>query len=122
MPTTVRRTPFTSTGWPTRSGRPPNADCQISCDRTTTCAPLGRVSATSKVRPASGFTPSALKRSAETSAVLTCRGWSDAVRFAWLVVKAPTTEKAFVRSWNSRNSGGDTQNWSNPIAGNALEM
>ena len=27
-----------------------------------------------------------------------------------------------VRSWNSRNSGGDTQNWSNPIFGNWLEM
>jgi hypothetical protein len=68
------------------------------------------------------LTLSVLNNPADTRPLLTRRGRSAALRFAWLVAKAPTDENTFVRSWNSRNSGGDTQNWSKPIFGNWLEM
>ncbi len=122
MPTTVRGTPSISTVRPTSVRSPPNADCQSSYDSTVTWAPPGRVSATSKVRPTSGGTANARNRSVDTRATSIRRGRSGAVRFAWSSAIAPTTEKACVHSLNSKNSGGETQNWSNPIVGKRVEM
>src|SRR3954469_18516470 len=118
----VRRTLLISTCEPTMSRVPPNADCQVSYDNIATGGPFGTVSDGSNARPSIGLTPSTWNSPADTRPLFTRRGRSAALRLAWFVANAPTAENARVRSWNSRNSGGDTQNWSNPILGNWLEM
>ena len=55
-----------------------------------------------------------------TAAPRTRTGRSPAIRLSSPVVNAPTEAKDWFSSRNSKNSGGDTQNWSKPIAGNRL--
>src|SRR5262249_4120809 len=95
---------------------------QTSSDRIATGGPFGRVSASSNTRPRDGLTPSTLNSSAVAIPEATRRGRSGAVRLACPVVNAPTAANDFARSWNSRYSGGEIQNWSNPMFGNWLEM
>ena len=59
---------------------------------------------------ASGATPRTLNKSADALIATTRRGRSGAVRLAGWPTNAPTRENVRVRSWNSRNSGGESQN------------
>ncbi len=119
MPITSRRTPSRSTVWPT-IGRPPSAACHSSCDRMASCGPLALVSPGANRRPWAGETPSVVSRSSVTAAPRTRTGRSPAIRFSSPVVNAPTEAKAWFSSRNSKNSGGETQNWSKPIVGKRL--
>ena len=120
-----------NTGWIC----PPYADCHSSCERMATAGgwgggvpggsgvdvpPTTSVSPFAKSRPCAGGTPSAGSRSSVTDADRTRRGRSAAIRFTSPVVNAPTAANDWVSSRNSKNSGGETQNWSNPMLGNRV--
>ncbi len=66
------------------------------------------------------MTPSVVSRSSVTAAPRTRTGRSPAIRLSSPVVNAPTEANDWFSSRNSKNSGGETQNWSKPIAGNRL--
>src|SRR5262245_42411282 len=114
------------------SGRPPNADCHSSYDKMVNGGsgiggapgagggPVRSASPLANNRPTTGWTPSAVSKSSLTDADRTRSGRSPAVRFTSPVVKAPTAENDWLISRNSRYSGGETQNWSNPNAGNRV--
>lgn len=118
---TSRRTPLISTICPT-IGCPPNDDCHSSCERMAIAGgwgggapgagagPAASVSPSAKSRPSAGLAPSTRRSSSETEADRTRSGRSPAVRFTSPVLKAPTSENDWFSSWNSKNSGGDTQN------------
>ena len=130
-PMTSSRRPLTSTFCPT-IGWPPKADCHNSCERIAIgggirggCPGAGggpdtSVSPLANRRPAAGCTPRARSRSSFTDADRTRSGRSAAVRLTSPVVNAPTAENDRLSSRNSRYSGGDTQNCSNPKAGNRV--
>ena len=118
-PITSRRTPSMSTVSPI-TGRPPSADCHSSCDRMASGGPLALVSPGENSRPWAGVTPSVVSRSSLTAAPRTRTGRSPAIRFSSPVVNAPTEANDWFSSRNSKNSGGDTQNWSKPMAGKRL--
>ena len=131
MPITSRFTPLISTVWPT-TGWPPNADCHSSWDRMAICggcgggcpgaggAPTASVSPFANSRPSTGCTPSTRSSSSVTDADRTRSGRSAAVMFTSPVVNAPTSANDRLSSRNSKNSGGETQNWSKPMFGNRV--
>ena len=82
--------------------------------------PVASVSPFAKSRPSTTFAPSTLSSSSVTRADRTRSGRSSAVRFASLVVNAPTSANDRLSSRNSKNSGGETQNFSNPMFGNRV--
>ena len=55
-----------------------------------------------------------------TDADRTRAGRSPAVRLTSPVVNAPTSANDWLISRNSKNSGGETQNCSNPMVGNRV--
>lgn len=74
------------------------------------------------MRPCCGAIANTRSSSSVTLAARTRRGRSPVVMFTSPVANAPTSENDWFISWSSKNSGGDTQNWSKPIDGNRLVM
>ena len=117
-PTTVRLVASIVICLPTIVGSAANADSHSSLESTTVGPAFGSVSSGENVRPRRGCTPSAVKKLAETCAAVSREGFPSASMFSAPTVYAPTAEKERLRSRNSRNSGGETQNWSKPMVGN----
>jgi len=122
MPTTVRAVPSTSIVLPTSDGSAPKEVVHSAFEISATGAAPGTMSPACSTRPRAAPTPSAWKRLEVTVARSTRRGRSGAVRLDCPVEYAPTVWNDFCRSTNSRYSGAETQNWSNPSDGNWLEM